>query len=133
MKILCTYCSKHKNESPDPLPAIERYISVRIQRVSKYAKVSSTGFYILSGKFGLIPATAEIVYYNHLLTMGEVNKHAIKVSRQLEIHNITQIDFYTRSVTVDPGIQPYLKCIELAAAKSGVRLNVIIDKSTQGD
>ena len=51
---LVTYCSKEKRKDKTPLPAVERYLSERIQRVWAWARSEDRPMLILSGLLGLI-------------------------------------------------------------------------------
>lgn len=124
MKILCTYCSAEKHKQVGNVPAISRYISKRINWVAKQAEKENRPFFILSGKYGIIPATHPIPYYDHLLTQKEVAAHAQKVASQLKEHGITHITFYTRSLQQDPYVAPYINCITQAAELSKIDLVV---------
>ena len=81
-------------------------------------------FFILSGRYGIIPATHPIPYYNHLLTQEEVTSHAKKVVSQMREYSITHIIFYTRSLQQDPNVAPYINCITQAAELAKVDLVV---------
>ena len=124
MKILCTYCSAEKQTAVGNVPAISRYISKRIDWVAKQAAQENRPFFILSGKYGIIPATYLIPYYDHLLTQEEVTGHAQKVASQIREHGITHITFYTRSSQQDPYVAPYINCITQAAELAKVGLVV---------
>ena len=84
MKVLCTYCSAEKQTVVGNVPAISRYISKRIDRVAKQAEKENRPLFILSGKYGIIPAAHPIPYYDHLLTQEEVLAHAKKVASQIK-------------------------------------------------
>ena len=124
MKILSTYCSAEKRTGVGKVPAISRYISKRIHWVAKQAEKENRPFFILSGKYGIIPATHPIPYYNHLLTQEEVTSHAKKVASQKREYSITHIIFYTRSLQQDPNVAPYINCITQAAELAKVDLVV---------
>jgi hypothetical protein len=124
MKIFSTNCSAEKHTVVGNVPAISRYISKRINWVAKQAEKENRPFFILSGKYGIIPATHPIPYYDHLLTQKEVAAHAQKVASQLKEHGITHITFYTRSLQQDPYVAPYINCITQAAELSKIDLVV---------
>jgi hypothetical protein len=124
MKILCTYCSAEKQRVVGNFPAISRYISKRIDWVAKQAEKEDRPFFILSGKYGIIPATHPLPYYDHLLTQEEVSAHAKKVASQMREYSITRITFYTRSLQQDPNVAPYINCIMQAAENAKVDLVV---------
>jgi hypothetical protein len=124
MKILSTYCSAEKRTVVGNVPAVSRYISKRIDWVAEQAEKEDRPFFILSGKYGIIPATHPIPYYDHLLTEEEVSAHAQKVASQIKEHGITHITFYTRSLQQDPNVAPYINCITQAAELAKVDLVV---------
>jgi hypothetical protein len=124
MKILCTYCSADKHTTVGNVPAISRYVSKRIDWVADKADKQNKPFFILSGKYGIIPATYLIPYYDHLLTQEEVTGHAQKVASQIREYSITHITFYTRSLQQDPNVAPYINCITQAAELAKVYLVV---------
>ena len=115
MEILITYCSAEKQMTSGNVPAISRYISKRIDWVAKEAEKENRPLFILSGRYGIIPAAHPIPYYDHLLTQDEVTAHAQKVASQVREHGITQITFYTRSLQQDPNMAAYINCITEAA------------------
>jgi hypothetical protein len=115
MKILCTYCSAEKHKQVGNVPAISRYISKRIDWVAEQADKQNRPLFILSGNYGIIPATQPIPYYDHLLTQQEVLAHAQKVASQIREHGITHITYYTRSLQQDPNVAAYINCITQAA------------------
>lgn len=125
MKIHATYCSADKSSAPGEIPAIERYTSRRIEWVNKRAQRHGEAFFIVSGKHGLIKAEEEIAYYDYLLTSDALNEHVQLLSRQLSNLGIQQVTFFTRPVSVDPDILPYLKSVEEACRLSQVSLEII--------
>jgi vancomycin permeability regulator SanA len=73
-----------KKRDETPIPAIERYKSIRIQTVFSLAKEQGIKFLILSGDYGLLEAKDKIDFYDHLLLEHEVEKKALFVSAQLK-------------------------------------------------
>ncbi|MDB4678143.1 hypothetical protein OAE93_00275 [bacterium] len=130
MKVLCTYCSAEKQTVVGNVPAISRYISKRIDRVAKQAEKENRPLFILSGKYGIIPAAHPIPYYDHLLTQEEVLAHAKKVASQIKEHGITHITFYTRSLQQDPNVAAYINCINQAAEL--VQVSLVIEEVAFG-
>ena len=122
MKIICTYCSAEKHTVVGNVPAVSRYISKRIDWLARQAEKENRPLFILSGRYGIIPATYLIPYYDHLLTQKEVSAHAQKVASQIKEHGITHITFYTRSSQQDPYVAPYINCITQAAELAKVGL-----------
>ena len=124
MKILATYCSKDKNESKTPLPAVELYMDERIYQLAALAIRNNSPFYILSGKYGLIRGDSHIRYYDHLLTEDEVAAHSKLVADQIKDDGITEIHFYGESIEKDPNVKAYYKCLNNAAENSGIMLEI---------
>ena len=132
MKVFSTYCSADKNRSKDPLPAVERYQSGRIRSLYNAALSLGAGFAILSGKYGLLDPCERIPFYDKLLTAAEVPSHAKTVERQLRAMRIEEMVFFSRPVSEDPNIEPYVDCIKLACDQAGV-LIVIIEVPSNND
>ena len=130
MKILCTYCSAEKQTVVGNVPAISRYISKRIDWVAKEAEKENRPLFILSGRYGIIPAAHPIPYYDHLLTQEEVSAHIQKVASQIKGYGITQITFYTRSLQQDPNVAAYINCINQAAEL--VQVSLVIEEGAFG-
>jgi hypothetical protein len=122
MKVLSTFCSAEKQTVVGNVPAISRYISKRIDWVAEQADKQNRPLFILSGKYGIIPAAHPIPYYDHLLTQQEVTAHAHMVASQIKEHAITHITFYTRSLQQDPNVAAYINCITQAAELAKVDL-----------
>ena len=128
MVLHCTYCSSKKNTDSSLLPAIDRYVSKRIQKIFETAKCAKINFAILSGKFGLLRPTNKIPYYDHLLKSEDVKEHAELISEQLQVMGITDLYYFTESAKSDPNIKPYLECIRFACDKNGITLKIIEEK-----
>lgn len=119
-----TYCSADKDRSPMPLPALERYKSVRIRRVKKAADSQGVGFYILSGEFGLLKPSDPIPYYDHLLTVAEIDQLAGEVGRQLVNEHLSKVTFFA-SATRSSQVGPYEETIKRACADTGMDVRVV--------
>ncbi len=125
MKVYCTYCSREKNKTESPIPAINLYDSTRIRKVHALAKSANCAFFILSGKFGWIHSNTLIPYYDHLLVANEVEDHVEKVVGQMKNVEMDEILFYAESVENDPNLKAYYDCIKAAAKRVGVTLSII--------
>lgn len=125
MTIFCTYCSAEKDASDVPLPAIRRYRSDRIARIYSAALAAGCGFFILSGKFGLVAANSPIPYYDHLLVASEVEVKAFRVAEQIKQHGITQIIFFTLPVAKDEKLASYHACLRLACLIASADLSFV--------
>lgn len=122
--VICTYCSARKDQTEGMLPASARYISERISHVQEVARQSEQRFCILSGEFGLLESDQPIPWYDHLLIPEEVPALVEKVAAQLVEKKIAQVDYYTRSLEVDPNSAPYTNTLEAACTKAGTALNI---------
>ena len=125
MTFFCTYCSAEKNYSETPIPAIDLYNSARIKDIRAKAKEAEAGFVILSGKYGLLKPEQRIPYYDYLLLPQEVEGHSELVASQLEKLNPATLVFYSHTIEKDPNLKAYIDCIQKAAEKSGVELELI--------
>lgn len=125
MTIFSTYCSAEKETADELLQAIKRYRSERIRRIYSAALICGVGFFILSGEFGLLTPTEPIPYYDHLLVGGEVEAHSLAVAEQIKQHGITQIIFFTLSVTADEKLAAYHACLRLACQKAAINLSFV--------
>ena len=131
MKILCTYCSADKHTTVGNVPAISRYVSKRIDWVADKADKQNKPLFILSGKYGIIPATHSIPYYDHLLIQEEVSAHVQTVASQIREYGVTHITFYTRSLQQDSNVAAYINCITQAAKLAKVGL--VVEEAAFGD
>ena len=125
MDIFCTYCSAQKDHEPGNLPAIQRYQSKRINQIADSAVKLGIGFYILSGKYGLIESHMPIPYYNHLLQPDEIAIMVRKVGDQLAKADIQTIIFFTNPPEEDPNLGPYLEVIETACRNTNVNMTIL--------
>ena len=126
MLAYCTYCSAEKKETETPIPAVECYISARIETVFSLAQERGIKFLILSGSYGLLEATDKINFYDHLLLEHEVEGKALFVSTQLKEKKISKITFYTNATIRDQNLKPYIRCIKMACTQAAVILELKI-------
>ena len=125
MTIFCTYCSAEKGTTEELLPALRRYHSKRIQRIHKAARNAGCGFYILSGEYGLLKPDEKIPYYDHLLVDDEVEAQAFRLTEQIKQYDITQIVFFTLSISKDEKLAPYHAALHLACAFASITLSFV--------
>ena len=125
MTVFCTYCSAEKETAEELLPALRRYRSERIKRIHQAALITGCGFYILSGEYGLLAPDEPIPCYDHLLVADEVEAHAFKLTEQIERYGITQIVFFTLSVSKDEKLAPYHAALRLACALALICLSFV--------
>jgi len=114
----CTYCSAAKDEEPNSMPAIDRYFSQRIAKVSDAASQVGSDFLIFSGKFGLLKPADLIPFYDHLLVDEEVADMVPRVADQLKTimadTGLQALLFFAHSLEDDPLLGPYLRCLQEA-------------------
>lgn len=102
------------------MPAINRYISPRIEKTMKLAETQNADFLILSGKFGLLRPLDPIPWYDHMLTPDEVSAMAQKIAPQLSRY--TEITFFHHQGDY---IAPYLAAVKQAAGERKIHLSPI--------
>ena len=107
MNAFCTYCSASKSKESGNVPAIHRYQSSRIEKVYAAASQLELEFYILSGKFGLIPPQQPIPYYDHLLKPEEVHALTGLLAQQLHEYQITRLVYFTKPLASNRSLLPY--------------------------
>ncbi len=114
-----TPCSAQKRDDKDDLPALERYVSERIQDVFHWSRRDDADFRILSGEFGLLGADSPIPWYDHLLKPEEVSGLAGRVAEQFKVQGLKEIVFYTGPLDKDANLYFYLACLQVAAGITG--------------
>jgi len=125
MHVFCTYCSKDKSDEPGDIPAIRRYKSARIDNVYAAARKLGVGFYILSGKFGLIPPAQPIPWYDHLLKAEEVSQLVGIVAGQIKQYGIAGLAYFTQPLAQEPNVVPYHDTLAAACSRGTVAFHVI--------
>lgn len=124
MKIYCTYCSGDKKNNPYWLSALERYNSERIRKVYSFSVKDKVEFHILSGLFGLIHHQHEIMYYNYLLPINEVEHLSKIVAFQIHNYKISKLIYYTKSIKEDPDIRSYYDTIITACNYARIKFEI---------
>lgn len=107
----------------DLLPAIQRYISKRIEYTYNLAKIDGVQFLILSGEFGLITEGTLIPYYDHLLLPDEVVSAMPLLVQQLIEQKVEELTFFCNDPETEPTIKPYIDLIQLACQQHKTILN----------
>lgn len=120
----CTYCSKQKTTDEGEVPAIQRYQSQRIAQVNLKATIDGCPFFILSGKYGIIPSDYPLPYYDHLLSPDEVDAMTTRVGDQLKTFGIGEIQYFTNDPNQDSTLQPYASVIEKSCRMAGIKLTI---------
>ena len=124
MELFATYCSAEKDGAAGDLPAIERYISDRIQGVAAAAKGAEAKFGILSGQFGLIAADHPLPYYDHLLQPEEVTERAASAAQTLAEWGITRIRWFSVAFEMDPNVGRYRDVMTQAAKACRIEIEL---------
>ncbi len=130
MQAFCTYCSRDKSDAPGAMPAIQRYKSIRIEKVHTAASQLGLEFYILSGKFGLLAPDQAIPWYDHLLKREDVSHLADRVANQIQEYGITGLVYFTNSFNRDPDVIPYHDAIVAACSRTS-RPVLVIEMETE--
>jgi hypothetical protein len=120
----CTYCSKQKSTDEGEIPAIQRYLSQRIAQVNLRATIDGCPFFILSGKYGIIPSDYPLPYYDHRLSVDEVEAMASRVGGQLQAFGVKEIHYFSNDPNLDSTLQPYASVIEKSCRMAGIKLTV---------
>ncbi len=118
----CSYCSARKRPDPGPLPALARYDSARLREVARLAAADGARLLILSGRFGLLAAEAEIPWYDQRLAADGVAALAARVAAQLREARVAELVWFTVAPAADPGAAPYGEAMRRAAAAAGLPL-----------
>jgi hypothetical protein len=95
--LLIINCSKSKYSQLEFLPAIERYNGVAFRVVRKFLQEQTTDYldiFILSAKFGLIPAYQLIPNYDQ--KMDRMRSQELKPLVNLKFNELLQSGFYKR-------------------------------------
>lgn len=121
--IVCSICSRQKSQEAGVLPARQRYLGTHVAAVGLEAQKQGLPFFILSGRFGLVPADEPIPDYDYLLAREAVPELAHRISGQLVRHGVQGIHFYTKD---KPNWSPYLEALQKATGRSGVSLVVCL-------
>lgn len=113
MKILfVTYCTGKKRTYPERYaPAINRYDSLRIERIYEMSLEKGADFAILSGKYGLIRAHTMIPWYDKKLEAKDIDKVAELVKNFLKREKIKEVAYYEEE-TSNEDLTLYKKCIK---------------------
>jgi hypothetical protein len=119
--VMCSICSREKDNREIPLPARIRYAGTHVASVEYQAKREQLPLYILSGLHGFISGDEEILNYDYLLTTKKVPELVQKLIPQLAALGVGEIRFYTKR---KPNWEPYLLAIQQAADPLGIRLLV---------
>ena len=126
-RIVCTVCSRRKNEDPALMPAYLRYQGPHIQIAKAIADKEGFDFVILSGKYGLISGDKKIPYYDYLLIEDAVANLVGIVSKQLYELGVTELELYAEPR--EGNWIPYYEVIERATGVTGTKLTLSLTPS----
>lgn len=119
--IVCSICSRQKDPRKELLPARERYLGTHIRLVEGKAARRNLSFFVLSGKYGLIPGDECIEHYDYLLEADGVAELAKLIKNQLAAFNISKVCFYTK---LKPNWEPYRTALQIASDAMGVEFSI---------
>ena len=132
MSAIVTYCSKNKKEDSVPLPAIERYITKRIERIHGKAIKEKRPMFILSGLLGLIQPQTPIMWYDKQLVPADIGQMVNLISHQLLQFKISAIEYFTEDVWLKPEIKPYQDLLAAACMRLDIPMKVLKAEYDQG-
>lgn len=121
---LVTYCSKCKSQDKDPIPAVRRYTSDRIQGVWQKAKSEDRPMFILSGLLGLIDAMTPIRLYEKLLRPEDVGSMVDLVAHQLLWYKFNSVEYVTKDIASALEARPYHDLMAAACKREQVKMAV---------
>lgn len=124
MIIYCTICCRKKNSSNQTLKAIERYQSVRIEKIYYKSISDKVQFRILSGKFGFLKPAHRIPLYNEKLLSENIRNLLKIVETQVNKENISDIVFFSKNPQLNPGWKPYFELMKKLCLKKEINLKV---------
>ncbi len=124
MSTLVTYCSKDKRKDKKPLPAIERYVSDRIEKVWQKAQRENRPMLILSGLLGLVRPETPIMWYEKLLMPDDVGAMVDLVSHHLLGLRVEAVEYVTKDLWLAPEVKPYHDLLAAACKRQHVEMTV---------
>ena len=122
--LVCTICCREKVRGEDPLPAIERYRSRRIQKIFRLAEKAGLEFAILSGKFGLLSPDEPISYYDQLLIEADISSISDRIAIFLKEHSIRKILFLLPDPKTDSKLRPYIESMRQGSRNAEVLIRI---------
>lgn len=106
------------------LPAVQRYISQRVDGLYVLARQRDEAFYILSGEYGLLGPEAMIPWYDHLLLDKEVAALVPRVAASLASEGVSELVYCTADIALVAAVAPYLELIQRACTQAEIELTV---------
>lgn len=132
-RLLILSCSQRKRSDPELLPAIERYNGPIFQVLCKYLRenpieAQTIDIYILSAKFGLIPANKRISNYNYKMTLAraqELQPQVLPIFKRI----LQEQDYHELFINLG---KTYWQTFENYEKVLPVNLKVILAQGSQG-
>ncbi len=118
-EVICTICSREKDQNQGFLPAHKRYLGEHIGLTEAVAVSERRPFFILSGMFGLVKADRDLPYYDKRLEWEQVEELAARVAQQIVWHRIKTIRYYSEP---KDSWAPYTQVLRNACEQSQVGL-----------
>ena len=119
MRYLLTTCCAAKRPEPEPLPAVRRYVSPRIDLSIRLARRLGLPLLILSGVYGVLRGDEGVPYYDHALQPDEVEDLLPAVVDRLRELEVSSLALVVRARGT-PGWEPYLELIDRAVHELGI-------------
>lgn len=119
MKVYITTCCKEKSTQKGEIPAMERYLSDRIDTIYAKSKADEVEFYILSGKYGLLSPSAIIPCYDKILNESDTPEMIAQVKHQMKDIGTTEVVFFAK-----PEWETYIAVMEQACEQNGVAFHL---------
>jgi pheromone shutdown protein TraB len=126
MSALVTYCSRKKRRDKAPIHAIDRYVSVRIEKVWRRANAENRTMLILSGLLGLIRPDTLIRFYDKPLLPQDVGQMVDLVAHQLLWLKVGSVEYVTEDIWTEVQVRPYHDLLAAACKRERVKM-VITD------
>jgi hypothetical protein len=123
VKVCCTYCSIEMRSASEPLPAVQRWGTIRVKNAERFANGLNIPLYLLTARDGLLGKDDRIPSGGVQLSDEEIRRKAHLVASQLENKNIQELYFL---VTPSNRLAiAYLRLITLACDRAKVGLEVL--------
>lgn len=132
-RCLIVGCSRTKVDSPQPLPAIQRYDGPAFRVIRRYLShapegVKDVGIFVLSAEFGLIAAETEISSYDRLMTTARAAELRPSVLQAAQADICPR---YYAEVFLSMG-KTYLEALKGLEVLLGDDVQVIVSDSASG-
>jgi hypothetical protein len=123
VKACCTNCSIETHSASEPLPAVQRWGTVRVKNAERFASNLNIPLYLLTARDGLLGKDDLVPSGGVQLSDQEISRKAHRVASQLKDKNIRELNFL---VTASNRLAiAYLRLITLACDRAKVSLEVL--------